>query len=195
MRVITRVAAGAAAAVLAVGLPMTSALAADASGCSGAVESIAADGSPIDSTTVPGIRGTQAAPFVIDPEGTVAWEGTTDAVLTSATWSVRIGGVPVLSGSYANDEGKDSAAGVVTMSETLAPVSWVLSTSAVIPVDGSISGAGGACEGSGYIAGTGGGTLSSPVFYAGVGFVAIGVAMAAGVAMATKAAAVSGGVL
>jgi hypothetical protein len=74
-------------------------------------------------------------------------------------------------------------------------VSWVLTTAAVIPVDGSITGTGGACEGSGYIAGTGGGTLSSPVFYAGVGFAAVGIAMAAGVAIATKAATVSGGAL
>jgi hypothetical protein len=149
MRVITRVAAGLAATVLTVGLPVTAALAADATGCAGSVESFAADGSPVDSTTVPGDRGTQAAPFVIDPEGTVAWEGETDAVITDATWSVRIGGVPVLGGTYANDEGTSSAEGVVSMSETLAPVSWVLTTAAVIPVDGSITGTGGTCQGSG----------------------------------------------
>jgi hypothetical protein len=195
MRVVPKVAAGVAVAVLALGLPVTAALAADATGCSGSVESFAADGSPLDSTTVPGDRGTQSAPFVIDPDGTVAWEGQTDAVITNATWSVRIGGVPVLGGTYGNDEGTSSAEGVITMSETLAPVSWVLTTAAVIPVDGSITGTGGACEGSGYIAGTGGGTLSSPVFYAGVGFAAVGIAMAAGVAIATKAATVSGGAL
>lgn len=130
----------------------TSALAADATGCSGSAISFDADGIPIDNVKAPGEGGTQADPFLIDLDGEVAWVGSTSTVLTDATWSVNAGGIPILSGEFANEEGKTKDAGRLSMSSTLpGPVAALLKGSQVVPVSGSIVSAAGTCEGSGYI--------------------------------------------
>lgn len=124
---------------------------------------------------------------MVDPEGSVAWEGSTDAAIISGTWSVTVMGVPFLSGDVDNAAGDTASSGVVDLAGAPAPVQWVLVTNAKIPVSGEMTGAGGSCVGSGFIAGTGGSPTSSPIFYAGAGFAIIGLAMFAGVAMGTKA--------
>ena len=178
-----------AAAVLAVGLPMTAARAADATGCSGSVQSLMADGTELDTASAPGAGGTENDPLVIDPEGAVAWEGSTDTAITSGSWAVAVGGVPFLSGTVDNGDGKMSSSGVVDLASAPAPVQWVFVTNARIPVAGEMTGPEGSCTGSGYIAGTGGSPTSSPVFYMGLGFIGLGLAMAITVVVATKAAA------
>jgi hypothetical protein len=172
-------------------VPASAALAADATGCQGTVASRLADGTPLDKASAPGEGGTASDPFVIDPQGSVAWEGTTDAVITGGSWTVRVGFVPVMSGTADNAEGKTSAEGVVDLGDALAPVQWILQTNALIPVDGELTGTGGTCSGSGYIAGTGGGTFTSPVFLAGAGVTALGAILALGVIATTKATALT----
>lgn len=179
------------AAALIMMIPGSVALAADATGCSGSVESRLADGSALDRASAPGQGGTASDPLVIDPAGSVAWEGSTESVITGGSWSVRVGGVPVLSGTADNAEGATEASGVVDLAGALAPVQWVLQTNALIPVDGELTGSGGTCSGSGYIAGTGGGTFTSPVFLAGAGFTALGAILAIGLLAATKATALA----
>lgn len=191
MLTVRRALAAAGAAALIMMIPASAALAADASGCSGSVESRLADGSSLDRASAPGPGGTASDPLVIDPQGSVAWEGSTESVITGGSWSVRVGGVPVLSGTADNADGATAASGVVDLAGALAPVQWVLQTNALIPVDGELTGSGGTCSGSGYIAGTGGGMFTSPIFLAGAGFTTLGAILAIGLFAATKATALT----
>jgi hypothetical protein len=191
MRRTGRVLAAAGAAALVMIVPASAAVAANATGCSGSVQSQLADGQPLDQAAAPGEGGTATDPLVIDPAGAVAWEGSTDSVITGGTWSVQVAGVTILSGTAENSEGKTSADGVVELANTLAPVQWVLQTNALIPVSGELTGSGGTCAGDGYIAGTGGGTYTSPVFLAGAGFTGLAVILALGLAATTKAQALT----
>lgn len=176
-------------------LPGSAALAAQAEGCQGSVQSVMADGSPLDSASAPGEGGTAGDPLVIDPEGSIAWEGSTSTAITSGTWSVTVGGVPFRSGDIDNADGDTSGSGVVDLAGAPAPVRWVLTTNAKIPVEGSMSGPEGTCTASGYLAGTGGSPLSSPVFLAGAGLAAVGALGVVIMAVGTKAgaAAAAGG--
>jgi hypothetical protein len=187
MRRAGRVLAAAGAAALVMIIPASAAIAANATGCSGSVQSQLADGQPLDYASAPGEGGTATDPLVVDPTGAVAWEGSTDSVITNGTWSVQVGGVTILSGTADNADGKTSADGVVELSDALAPVQWILQTNALIPVSGQLSGSGGTCSGDGYIAGTGGGTFTSPVFLAGAGFTGLAVILALGLFATTKA--------
>lgn len=187
MRRVGTVLAAAGAAALIMMVPASVAWAADATGCSGSVESQLADGTTLDTASAPGSGGTVDDPLVIDPTGKVVWEGSTDVVITGGTYTVRVGGVPVMSGTAENAEGAASASGTVDLNGTLAPVQWVLQTNALVPVEGELTGTGGSCSGSGYVAGTGGGTFTSPVFLAGAGITVVGVALALGMFAATKA--------
>jgi len=191
MRRTRTVLAWGAGALLLAALPAGPAVAADATGCSGTAQSLSADGTVIDEASAPGQGGTQSNPFIVDPGGSVRYEGTIDEAITSGEWSVTVMGLPFMSGPIDNPAGDTASAGEVDVSTTAAPVQWVLSTSALVPVSGEMSGEGGSCVGSGFIAGTGDGTTSSPVFYAGAGFVLIGLAMFAGVFMGTKATVVT----
>ena len=182
--------AASSAAAVGFALPMTAALAAEATGCSGEVVSIDATGLEIGRASAPGPGGTQADPLPIDPAGTVQWSGSTDAVITNGTWSVTVAGVPLMSGDFDNSDGTTSASGTTDLS-TL-PLAAVLKGKQVIPVTGAITGAGGACSGSGFITGTGSPT-SAPMFDAGLVLTAAGVAMSGGMLAATKAVMASGG--
>lgn len=164
-------------AVAALGLvvPIPIAMAAEADGCSGEVSSFAADGTELDRASGPGPGATSDEPLLIDPEGTVVWSGETNAVITDAEWSVTIMGVPFLSGSTENSDGLTAAEGTTDLSTIPSPAKLLLKGDVKIPVSGSFTGSGGACTGSGYISGTGSPT-SAPMFYAGIGFAAIGAA-------------------
>lgn len=176
------------AALLTMALPVSAAWAADATGCSGSVVSTDVTGAVIGKASAPGDGGTQADPLPIDPQGKVAWKGSTDSVITDADWSVSIMGVTALSGTFANAEGLDASAGVQDLAALPSGVTWALQGSQVIPVSGSISGTGGSCTAEGYITGTGSPT-SAPMFYAGAGAAVVGVGLAIGVIAGTKAAA------
>lgn len=174
-------------AALALALPISAAWAADATGCSGSVVSTDGAGNVLGKATAPGAGATQDDPLPIDSAGMVAWKGSTDAVITDASWSVTVMGVPFLSGTFDNTEGLDTSEGVQNLAELPSGVTWALKGSQVIPVSGSITGTGGSCTAEGYITGTGSPT-SSPMFYAGAGAAVVGLALAAGVLAGTKAA-------
>jgi hypothetical protein len=170
-------------------LPVPAALAADATGCSGTVQSLTADGAPLDQAAAPGEGGTANDPLVIDPNGSIAWEGSTDVAITSGSWSVSLGGVPFRSGEVDNADGTTSGAGTVDLAGAPAPVQWVLTSNARIPVSGSMTGPEGTCTASGYLAGTGGSTIASPAFLAGAGLAAFGALGVLAMALGTKAGA------
>jgi hypothetical protein len=92
-RVLTRTTVMVVVAVMAVTVGASPGLAASASGCSGSATSVAKDGDPavpIDTVTAPGPHGTQSAPFLLDSDGTVLWQGQTDAVIQDGTWEVYV---------------------------------------------------------------------------------------------------------
>lgn len=186
-----RILAAAAAVCAAAAMPASTALAADATGCSGSAQSLMADGSTLDSAEAPGGGATADDPLVIDPAGTIAWEGSTDVPITSGTWSVSVMGVPFLSGTVDSPEARTTGSGTVDLAAAPAPVQWVLQTQAKIPVSGSMSGPEGTCTGSGYVAGLGSSPMTSPVFYAGAAFAGLGALMALWLLLGTKATAVA----
>lgn len=170
-------------------IPVPAALAADATGCSGTVQSFTTDGAALDQAAAPGEGGTANDPLVIDPTGSVAWEGSTDVAITSGSWSVSLGGVPFRSGDIDNADGTTSASGTVDLAGAPAPVQWVLTSNARIPVSGSITGPEGTCTASGYLAGTGGSVITSPAFLTGAGLAAFGLLGVLAMALGTKASA------
>lgn len=190
MRAQQVLAAGAVIGSLAL-LPVPAALAADASGCSGTVQSLTADGTPLDQAAAPGAGATANDPLVVDPAGSVAWEGSTDVAITSGTWSVTLGGIPFRSGDVDNAAGTTSGSGTVDLAGAPAPVQWVMTSNAKIPISGSVTGPEGTCTASGYLAGTGGSPISSPAFIAGAGLAAFGALGVLAMALGTKASAVA----
>ena len=146
----------------------TAAMAANATGCAGSATSYAANGDVVDNVRAPGPGGTEAQPFVVDPEGSVAWEGGTTTVITNGTWSVSLFGAPFRSGSFTNDEGKRKASGVQEMSTLPSIVQFFLMGDMKVPVSGTVTGDGGSCTVDGYITGIGAAT-GSPMFWMGAG--------------------------
>jgi hypothetical protein len=71
---------------------VSSASAADATGCSGTAQSYSDEGGLLDSMAAPGIGGTKADPFDIFSDGGVRYTGRTDAVMRNGTWKVEVGG-------------------------------------------------------------------------------------------------------
>jgi hypothetical protein len=176
------------AAGLALMIPASAAMAANATGCSGSVVSTDKAGAVLGTATAPGEGGTQAKPLPIDTAGQVAWTGSTDAVITDGKWTVTVGGAPFLSGTFANTDGATTAEGVQDMSSLPSLLGSMLTNKMVVPVAGEVTGSGGTCSADGYITGVASPT-SSPVFYAGAVVGGIGIAMAVGVIAGTKAAA------
>jgi hypothetical protein len=175
---------------LALALPASAASAANATGCSGSVVSMNAAGDEIGTAKAPGEGGTQADPLPIDTAGKVAWKGSTDSVITDATWSVSVGGATFLQGTFANSEGATTSEGVQDMSGLPGLLGSVLTNKMAVPVAGEITGTGGSCSADGFITGIVAPT-SSPVFYAGAVVGAVGLAMGIGVIAGTKALAVT----
>jgi hypothetical protein len=174
--------------VLTVGLPAV-AQAAEADGCSGSVTSYDESGAVLGTMSAPGAGGTRSDPLPIDLAGSVDWEGSTNTVITEATWWLTIGGVRVGGGPAENADGETSRSGTQDLPDLLGSVSWILNGSMAIPVAGEFSGEGGTCSGTAWITGTGSVT-SAPLLYAGAGLGLIGLLMGVGVVVGTKAAAV-----
>jgi hypothetical protein len=189
---IARRAAVVAALSMAVLVPVAAtALAADATGCSGSAVSFNANGDIVDEVAAPGPGGTQAEPFVVDPAGSVAWKGSTDTVITDGTWRVTVGGFPFRSGDFANDDGVRKAAGIQEMSALPGPVQALLTDGMKVPVAGSVTGSGGSCTAEGYITGTAAWT-GSPVFWAGSGITVLSLLLFVWLLVGTTAAPLAG---
>lgn len=193
MNTLTRCLGATAIGALAVAWPATAAIAADATGCSGSAASTDGSGQDLDTAAAPGEGATRDDPFVIDPAGTVSWRGATDGVITDATWSLSVAGVTVRSGSIENASGTTKASGtqdVAVLGSTASGLA--LTGDQVIPVSFTLTGQGGTCTASGYITGTGSPT-SSPMFYAGLASLALGVGAAAAMVAGTRTVAAAGG--
>ena len=142
--------------------------AAEATGCAGGAVSRNAQGAEIDHVTAPGPGGTASNPFKVDLDGTVTWEGATNAVIKNGTWKVSIGGVPV-SGSYPNEEGKRTAGGTENLGERIPSfIAAFFRGNLKMEVKADISGAGGSCTATVWIQSVGSNAALSPIAITGM---------------------------
>jgi hypothetical protein len=129
-------------------LSVSTAHAADATGCQGEATSFDAAGIPMDNAAAPGEGGTREDPLDVLWVGTIEWSGSTDEVLQNGTYKVGVaptrggilvetfvGGVtsrlPGFSGDVKNQDGKKKAEGVVSPAELTGMGSFVTGTYAV----------------------------------------------------------------
>jgi hypothetical protein len=168
MRHASRLFIAAASAALLSALGASAALGADATGCSGSATSYSADSAELMSVTAPGPSATQADPFKVDYEGSVAWKGTTDSVIQNGSWTVTARPFS-FGGDVANDSGKQEAEGTITPSDYL---SFAIPGLVLVTVD--LTGADGAtCSVTGWIRFQGN-PLASPAGWVALAFTVLG---------------------
>jgi hypothetical protein len=134
--------------------------------CSVTATSLTAAGAQLDTLQGPATSD-PANPFDVDPKGQVAWSGSGPAI-TTGTYQLTIYGIPIWSGTIANQDGKTSADGTLNLGDIL-PAGLV----GVIQVGGSVSGDGGSCSGSVWIR-ISGDPLTSIPGLAGIGLAVLG---------------------
>ena len=132
--------------------------------------STAGDGSALDTAVGDSEDSSQADPFIVDWNGTVAWEGTTGGVaMQDNQHHVEVFGFPTpFRGSSANGGDDREASGSVVVKES-APFRFT----GLYYVSGSITGSGGSCEGSGWVKLTGD-PIGTVPFFVGVGLLVVG---------------------
>ena len=143
--------------------------------CTLELTSLDADGGALDSATGPSADATSDDPFLVDLDGSVAWNGTMGSqTITNYTWHVEVFGIPTpLRSEGANEEGKTDGDGTVDVSNNLP-----FRPAGLFYVSGEISGDGGSCSGSGWfkIAGE---PVSSVPFWLAVALIILGVILIA----------------
>lgn len=137
--------------------------------CSGSATSYSAEGEVLGTITNGGAADS-SRPLVIDPDGSVSYEGTTGTAIKNHTWSVHVFGLEVMSGGDPNDGGDTESSGDIQLSEELP-----IDVPGVYPVDGFIRGEGGACNGTAFVKIEGSPTGSAP-WVGGIAFTAVGLA-------------------
>ena len=161
---------------LAAGVMLTFGAVADAAvateGCSGSATSYDVDGNLIDHVRAPGTGGTHDHPFVVTGDGSVAWEVSRKAPITSGAWSVAISGAEVYSGKIDNKDAKTTVSGVTSIEELPAlariPLQYMLLTNATVQLDAFVTGIGQSCSTTVWLTGVGGAT-GTPLFWMGAG--------------------------
>lgn len=140
--------------------------------CTLKLESLTSDGGALDTAQGGAPDATQADPFIVDWDGTVAYEGASDVAMENNSWAVAVFGIPTpLQGGDDNPEDTRTGSGTVGVSAN-APFRFT----GLYFVSGSLTGSGGTCAGSGWLklAGDPVGTLP---FWAGVGLLAVGLGL------------------
>ncbi len=139
--------------------------------CTATLTSTTADGGLLDTVVGGAADSTRDDPFLVDWNGTVAWEGTTGGIVfTDFTWGISISGIPTaLNGVVSNASGLTEGSGSVVPNDVV-PLQVV----GLFYVTGSVSGDAGSCDGSGWVQlqGEPWGTVQ---FWAGLAAVAIGI--------------------
>jgi hypothetical protein len=147
------------AAALLVGVALTGpASAGEADGCTWSVKSLDRDGKVIDTASGPGGGATNDDPLLIDQQGSIAYQGTTDEVIAHGSWNVEVSGGPGISfgGDVTNDSGTTEKSGTEELESRLTvdagPFGRVALFSGLIRVDFEATGEGGAtCTASGWL--------------------------------------------
>ena len=156
--------------VLALALP-AGAAAFPLTNCTATLTSFDGAGVQLATATGGAEDATQAHPLLVDPDGTVSYDGTSGSIVfTDFTWTVNLFGLfGGLSGNGSNETGGTTATGSVAVSDVLPfPVTGTFF------VTGSVSDAANSCDGSGWIQ-IEGDAFATPQFWAGVLLSVLGV--------------------
>ncbi len=158
--------------------------------CTLAATSASADGSELDAIASGANDATQEDPFIVDWDGTISYEGSSQIEMKNNTWSVSVFNIPTpLSGGDDNPEDNRTGSGTIGVSEN-AP----FRITGLYYVSGSLTGSGGTCTGSGWFKLTGDPIGTIP-FWFGLGLVILGTVGLARGAQGHAATAIAGGIL
>jgi len=143
------------------------------SGCTLTLTSTDASGAAFDTAAGGGAGGSMDDPFLVDWDGSVRWEGTTEAqVITDTAWQVDVFYLPTpLRGGDPNAAGDQQGSDDLDVSAT-AP----FRLAGLFFVSGSMSGDGGSCSGSGWFK-IAGDPIGTAPFGAGIGAVLLGLGL------------------
>ncbi|MDQ2966044.1 MAG: hypothetical protein M3R57_09380 [Chloroflexota bacterium] len=140
--------------------------------CQLSLSSKDANGTTIDSAESGANDSTQADPFLVDWDGTVAYSGTTTNVIKDYTYQVYVFGAPTpIRGADTNSEQDVDGSGTVGVSAN-AP----FRITGLFKVSGTYTGAGGSCAGDGWFKLIGDPT-GTVLFWIGLIIVALGAAL------------------
>ena len=158
--------------------------------CTLSLTSTNAAGAPVDSANSGAADATQADPFDLEWEGSVAYQGSTTVVIKNTNYHVEVFGIPTpIRGGSPNDEENTTGSGSVGVAAN-AP----FRVTGLYFVSGGYTGEGGGCAGSGWFR-----LLGNPIgtlpFFIGLGLLVLGLALVARGAMGHALTAVFGGVL
>jgi hypothetical protein len=137
-------------------------------GCSGTGQSVSSSGTTIQSATAPSGSASPTHPFLVAYNGTVPYQGKSDAVITNHHWHLSVFGVQVKSGGSRNEKQLDTSSGTEKVKDYLP-----IRLTGEFYVSGKISGSGGACAGALWVKLTGN-PVGSVLWILGVIFGAIG---------------------
>ena len=139
--------------------------------CTATLTSYRGDGTVLSTVTSGADDATQDNPFVVEPDGTVGYEGTSGSlVFGDFSWSVNFWGlIGGLTGTETNASGGTEATGTIDVSDAL-PFPLMGTFYVTGKVDGGDIGS---CEGSGWIQ-IEGNAFSTPQFWVGLLFAVIG---------------------
>jgi hypothetical protein len=114
--------------------------------CSLELESLGAGGATIDTASSGAADSTQADPFEVEWEGSVAYDGTTNVVIKNYTYSISVFNVPTpLQGGGTNDDENTDGNGTVSVA-----ANSPFRAAGLYYVSGTYTGEGGTCTGSGW---------------------------------------------
>lgn len=138
--------------------------------CTLSLTSLGADGSELDGVQSSADDSTQADPFQVDWDGTVAYDATTGSqVLTDMSWHLEVFGIPTpLRGGGPNSAGTTAATGSLPVGTNLP-----FRVTGLYYVAGGASGTGGSCEGNGWIR-LSGDPVGTVPFFGGLALLLIG---------------------
>lgn len=130
----------------------------EAKGCTWSVKSLDRNGKVIDTASGPGQGATKDDPLLVDPRGSIAYQGTTDQVIAHGSWTVDVSGSLGLSfgGDVKNDSGSTQKSGTEQLESRLTvdagPFGRLALFSGLVRVDFRATGADGAtCTAGGWL--------------------------------------------
>jgi hypothetical protein len=138
-------------------------------GCSGSGTSLSPKGVVVQSATAPNPPSSQGRPLLVDPKGTVSYNGRSSVVIRNHSWSIKVDGLTVKSGSSPNASGKTVNRGTVKVKDYLP-----FKITGTFYVSGSVTGSGASCSGSMWVKVTGSPAGTVP-WFAGIAFAVVGV--------------------
>ena len=137
-------------------------------GCSGSGTSLSSKGVAVQSATAPNPPSSESRPLLVDPKGTVSYSGRSSSVIRNHSWSIKVDGLTVKSGSSPNATGKTVNQGTVKVKDYLP-----FKITGLFYVSGSITGSGASCSGSLWIKVTGS-PIGTVPWFAGIALAVVG---------------------